>query len=196
MYTRCHAHGRPSYRCRASAKEGQLAKKSLRGLMRRRRRRISRSNPLPPLSLVLQSKNPIPYDVHCASLWVRRCGATACKGRPNQVGETTEMVHGEVAFGVPMGRTAGRTRRGRGRAVIVYNPEDVTHMLRTRTISAARTHSHALRTFAPHIAPAPYHSHATRASSELHARTHRARTALHAFLCLSSLFCCVLISKR
>jgi hypothetical protein len=117
MYTRCHTHGRPSYRRRASAKRnlpwcaswrgvggvvaaqysvtslvwlvcapvkeryasrgvlddvgecsmatggvncegGQLAKKSLRGLTRRRRRRISRSDPLPPCRRFLRVKSP------------------------------------------------------------------------------------------------------------------------------------------
>jgi len=62
---------------------GQLAKKSLRGLTRRRRRRISRPNPRPPLSPVLQSKIVTPYDVHCASLWPTHSTTAACKGGPN-----------------------------------------------------------------------------------------------------------------
>ena len=54
---------------------------------------------------------------------------------------------GEVAFGVPMGRQAGAAGRGRGRAVIVYNPRGVTHFI-------------------------PYHSTRVFPPTSLHARTH------------------------
>jgi hypothetical protein len=101
---------------------GQLAKKSLRGLMRRRRRRISRSNPLPPLSPVslcrfagLLCKNPLQMTTfvlcygqpaHAQSL--ARVGQTGAVGPAG-------MVLGEVACDVPMGRRSG-LRRARARA--------------------------------------------------------------------------------
>lgn len=106
---------------------GQLAKKSLRGAMRRRRRRISRSNPRPPLSPVLLCRFAIPYDVHSIRLLATCSTATACKGRLNQVGETTGMVLGGRAWDVPKGRTAGAAKRGRGRAVLACAVGAVTH---------------------------------------------------------------------
>jgi hypothetical protein len=63
--------------------------------MRRRRRRNNRSRPPPPLSAVLQSKIPIPYDVSSIALLTTYCGATACKGRSNHLGELAELVLGE-----------------------------------------------------------------------------------------------------
>lgn len=38
----------------------------------------------------------------------------ACKGRPNHLGELAELVLGEAAWNVPMGRTAGARRVSRG----------------------------------------------------------------------------------
>jgi hypothetical protein len=82
-------------------------------------------------------------------------------------------------------------RVGRGCAVVQCDGGAVTHFLRTRTISAARALSPAALT-APHARP-----HRTTITTLAHppscTRTLRARTALHAFLCSSSLFCCVLI---
>ena len=51
----------------------------------------------------------------CKLLWPTCSTATACKGRPNQVGETTGMVLGEVTFDVP-NRLLGGRGEGRARA--------------------------------------------------------------------------------
>jgi hypothetical protein len=83
---------------------GQLAKKSLRGLMRRRRRRITRSHPPRPYRRFLRVKTPfhMTYIVH-------RYGQPA---QPQQLARAAQswragsaaLVLGEVAFGGPMGR--------------------------------------------------------------------------------------------
>lgn len=86
-----------------------------------------------------------------------------CYGQPThaqplaRVGQTSGdgsagMTLDGGACDVPRGRTAGDARGKRGRAVIVYNPKAVTHILRTRTISPTRTLSRSahLRA-APHI---------------------------------------------
>ena len=116
----------------------------------------------------------------CKLLWARHCGATACKGRVNGRCRAGPFDGRRASIDGPMGRTAGCTRRGRGRAVVACAAEVVTHFLRTRTISAARTHSHALRTLAPHICahtvPRLRHSRTPRAA---HARTGTHCTALH-----------------
>jgi hypothetical protein len=159
--------------------------------MRRRRRRNTRSNPRPPRSPVLLCKNPFHmtcvvncYGQHAHPQPLARVGQACAVG-------SAGMVHGEAAFGVPMGRQAGAAGRGRGRAVVQCDGGAVTHFLRTRTISAARALSPAALT-APHARP-----HRTTITTLAHppscTRTLRARTALHAFLCSSSLFCCVLI---
>lgn len=83
------------------------------------------------------------------------------------------MVHGEAAFGVPMGRQAGAAGRGRGRAVMLCRLGAVTHIYFVYEL------------FPPHALRSTYYGHVTCASSELHTLT---RT--HAFLCLSLLFCC------
>jgi len=96
--------------------------------MRRRRRRISRSNPLPPLSLVLQSRIAIPHDVHCASLWPTCSTATACKGGSIVVGQRHQR---RAVCSLPRRRNGvqrARARRGgRGRAVVACDVEAVTH---------------------------------------------------------------------
>ena len=107
-------NGRASYRCRASAKGGQLAQKNLRGAMRPRRRRQDRLDPLPPLPPVLarqnaflQSKTPL-YMICVVNCY----GQRAAYQRLARAGQTVGVgsagtVLGGVACGVPMGRTAG-----------------------------------------------------------------------------------------
>ena len=95
------------------------------------------------------------------------------------------MVLGRATFDVPMGRQAGAARGGRTCAVIVYNPEDVTHMFRTRTISrTARTH-------------APSHGRVTRAPHELRTHARTLRDALHCTLFFAhALFCVACLCDR
>lgn len=69
--------------------EGQLAQKSLRGAMDRRRRQPARLDPLPPcrrFSSVKMHSNrvkPTLYDMCCKLLWPTYSDAIACRGRPN-----------------------------------------------------------------------------------------------------------------
>lgn len=166
--------------------------------MRRRRRRISRSNPLPPYgrfysvdSLVLLCKNPfhmicvvLCYGQHAAHQPLARVGQTAGV-------RMAGMVLGGVTFDVLNEPPAGAAKGGRWRAVVSCVVGAVTNPIpycRTRVF--ARCFRPLLsRTHAPHT---PSHDHDSRASSELHALARHART----FLCLSLLFCCYVIPAR
>ena len=95
------------------------------------------------------------------------------------------------------GRQAGRTRGGRGCAVVACGVEVVTHFLHLIAThlhlltqltcnSAARTHAHTV--------PRSRHPRILRAAHALHARTHR--DALHCTLFFAHVLFCVAIVSR
>lgn len=145
--------------------------------MRRRRRRISRSDPLPPgrrfyrVDLPFQqSKTPLQMTtfVSCYGQGAQR--QSLARVAQTRAVRMAGMTLGGRACDVPGELWAGCARYERGRAVIVYNLAGVTHLFRVRTIFAARflfrhpAHSrHSLRrTHAPIAAPSLASSARTR----------------------------------
>lgn len=156
-----------SVACRVSAKGGQLAKKSLRGLTRRCRRQSARRDPRPPwcriscVKMPFYSRKPTPFDLCCIALWLSRSSSTACRGRSSVACRGGRVAARGASKGRCTALARGAGRRARARTVIVYNPGAVTHLIPyyvtrvfacTRTLTRhphARTHSAARPTVTP-----------------------------------------------
>jgi hypothetical protein len=167
---------------------GQLAKKNLRGAMRRRRRRINRSNPRPPCGGISRVKTH-------SILLVLYCVMANLLNRNSLQGPTKPvvtdrpvwcLVRSLLACRWDVDERAGRVVRTC--AVIVYNLGAVTHFIPyygTRVFFAA----HLLRTYAARSLAARTHApcsgrHVARASSEMHTL---ARIVAFLFFCVAYL---------
>jgi hypothetical protein len=172
---------------RAEREGGQLAKKSLRGGMRRCRRQSARRDPRPPLAPVLQSEIPfhltcvvLPYGQRVQPQPLARVSQTSAVG-------VVCLMAGERRLTVHKRREAGLPARAAGlplaRAVIVYNLRDVTHLIPYYGTRVFPPTPHALRS--------TYHDRVACALTEPHSLA-RTRTNL----CPSSLFYCHRITQR